>query len=131
MKENLEAVASQADKALPGVEVEIGGKKRTLKYTLYALCKLDEKTGKNPLDGTMFSAMRPSDVVAVLWAGLLHEEPELNADELAKQIDIVQLRAVSEMMMRAFAQAAPVEDSKKNSTDEEPKAVTSQESPSA
>jgi len=130
MKQDLEAVASQADKALPGVEVEIGGKKRTLKYTLYALCQLDKKTGKNPLDGTMFSAMRPSDVVAVLWAGLLHDEPELDADELAKTVNIVDLRGVSEQMMKAFAQAAPVEDSKKNSTNE-PEAKVSQESPSA
>ena len=123
MSDNLEAVASKADKALPGVEVEIGGKKFRLKYTLYALCKLDEKTGKNPLDGTMFSAMRPSDVVAVLWAGLLHEKPDADFDELAKSIDLTELRDVSAAMMKAFAQAAPVEDSKKNSTNKEPEQV--------
>ena len=129
MNENLEAVASQADKALPGAEVEIGGKKRRLKYTLYSLCKLDEKTGKNPLDGTMFLDMRPADVVAVLWAGLIHDEPELTTDELAKVVDITELRDVSKEMMKAFAQASPVNDSKKNSTSEETELEKGQETP--
>lgn len=120
MSENLEANASKADKALPGVEVTINGVKRVLKYSLYSLCKLDEKTGKNPLDGNMFAAMRPLDIVAVLWAGLLHEDKNLDIDVLAEQIDIFQLREVSESMMKAFIQSAPVTDeAKKNSTSEE------------
>lgn len=123
--ENLESSLSKADKALPGVEIIIDGKKRVLKYTLYSLCKLDEKTGKNPLDGGMFSEMRPSDVAAVLWAGLLHEDKNLQMEELAEKIDMLELRDVASSMMKAFVQSSPSEDeTKKNSTEDQ----TAQES---
>lgn len=46
---------SKAEKVTqPSVNVVIGGRERELKFTMYALCKLEEVTGKNALTGEIF-----------------------------------------------------------------------------
>lgn len=109
-----ERAAESAEKAFPSVRVKIGNKERNLKYTLYAFCQLHKVTGKNPLDGSIFREMGPEEIAALAWAAILHEDPTLNMDELAKEILPYELPGITTAIAEAFRQANPEVDTKKN-----------------
>lgn len=111
-----ERAAESAEKAFPSVKVSVGGKERNLKYTLYAFCQLHKVTGKSPLDGSIFREMSPEDIAALAWSAMLHEDPNLDMDEMAKQILPHELPGLTTAIAAAFRQANPeaTDDGKKN-----------------
>lgn len=112
---------SDAEKALAEpVEVEIGGEKHTLHYSLWSFCKLDELTGKNPLEGASWANVRPNDLLILLWAGLQHEPSVPTVEELGKKIGLDELKNIGPMIQRAFQRAMPPTDEKKSSSAPEP-----------
>lgn len=60
-------------------------KQRKFKYTFNALCELEEALGRG------FSEMKDNfkmkDLRSIVWAGLLHESPELTLEDAGKLID--------------------------------------------
>ena len=78
--------------ASEAVAVELGGKSRRLKYTLYSISELGEKLGLrvrlNHLEEDLLSHELPLSALAVLvWAGLVHEDESLTVDQVAKWVD--------------------------------------------
>lgn len=104
---------SNIDKAIPEVEVEIGGVKHKLEYSLWSFCKLDELTGKNPLVGSSWAETKPKDILALLWAGLLHEPNAMTLEELGKKISVKEINTLAPLIVKAMGQATPAPDEEK------------------
>jgi hypothetical protein len=106
---------SDAKKTFPEVEVLINGRKRKLIYNLYSFMRLDDETGKNIFDGTAFDSFRPRDIVALLWAGLVNEDPTITIDEVAKTAQLSDLQALPTIIQAGFYNSMPSETEKKSS----------------
>lgn len=107
--------SSNAEKAAPGIEITVGGKTHSLKYTLWSFCKIDEVTGKNPLDGATWASVSPKDILVLLWAGLQHEEPPPSLEELGRQISLAEIKDIAPAIQQAFGQSSPTVEEKKSS----------------
>jgi len=64
------------------------GVERTIKFTLNALAELEDRYGSvdeafKQLDNNSIKAVR-----CILWAGLIHEDPELTEQQVGNLIDI-------------------------------------------
>lgn len=75
-----------------GVQIELGGKTRTLRYTVKALRLMKEATGgKNPSapGGLLYrlEEQDPDDIATLFWALLYSEDPRPSLDEVADWID--------------------------------------------
>jgi hypothetical protein len=68
-----------------GVGIEIGGRRRTLRYDLNALATLEEKLGLSisQLDHTTLGVRA---IRSLIWAGLVGEEPELTETDVGAWI---------------------------------------------
>lgn len=110
---------SNASKAIHEVEIEFAGEKHILQYSLWSFCKLDELTGKNPLVGSSWADMHPKDVLALLWAGLLHEEKPISLEELGKKISLQDIAVIGPKIRDAMGQSMPDAEEEKK-TDPEP-----------
>jgi hypothetical protein len=56
-------------------------RERTLKYDYNSLALAEKETGKNLLtDIASLKSLRVTDLRAMLWAGALHEDPELTVE---------------------------------------------------
>ncbi|MBA4547683.1 hypothetical protein H1R82_07345 [Thermoactinomyces intermedius] len=60
-------------------------KQRKLKYTFSAFCELEEALGR-PLT-EIKNNFRMKDLRALVWAGLLHENPDLTLEETGRLLD--------------------------------------------
>ena len=83
------------------------GVERTLKFDLNALAELEDKYGSvekamNKLDEGSLKAVR-----TVLWAGFIHESPELTETQVGSLIDIDSLADVCTKIVEAFGQDMP------------------------
>lgn len=106
---------------LPGQKVELSSNpKRTLCITLNALCRAEEVTGTSFLAGEIaFQNLR--SMRAILWAGLLHESPDLTLLDAGNIIDEVGMEhafnCVAEAMIGAMPQG---EDEQEGSETSDP-----------
>ena len=115
MSEEETGISSNATKALAeGNELKIGEKVFHLKYTLWSFCKIDELTGKNPLDGANWTDVHPKDVLVLFWAGIQHES-ELTIEELGNLISLSDIPKLAPIIQKAFGQASLPEEEKKTS----------------
>jgi len=103
------------NKVKPEIEIELGGKKRKLVFDFNALCKLEEMTGKNALDGETWQQPRASDIRILLWAALLRNEPELTLEDTGAMLTISSLSQVTESLRQAFESASMPADESKSS----------------
>jgi hypothetical protein len=74
---------------MTGAKVELGGKRRTLRYTMPALNRLEnERRGEGVADTlTAAAQLHTSAITALIWAGLLHEDPTLEPSGAAELIE--------------------------------------------
>lgn len=82
------------------VTIVLDGRERTLRYDLNALCLFEEHT-KSSLSRAL-AERSMSATRALLWAGLLHEDPLLTIDDVGK-MELESLRDVSEKIAQAFS----------------------------
>jgi hypothetical protein len=75
-----------ADKALPSVKVTLGGKDYEMTPTFGTLCRFKKQTGRNPLDPQMWLIPEPDDIVGLLWAALVKNQPSLTTEEVAEML---------------------------------------------
>jgi len=95
------------------VELDLGGKKRKLKFDLNAFAELEEYYGS--IDEVM-QALEKGSIKAlrsIIWAGLLYEDPDLKPRDVGAWIEIQDLPAFSETLGAALTAALPTEDSTK------------------
>lgn len=99
-----------ADMVAPTIPLEIGGKTRGLKYDFNALALVEEKTGKSALSGDIFQNLRATDLRFFIWAGLVHEQPDLMVEEVGSWIHMGNLPKITECIAQAFSAAMPKKD---------------------
>ncbi|MED4840395.1 hypothetical protein P9695_08755 [Weizmannia sp. CD-2023] len=85
------------------VEVELD-KVRHIRYTMNALAEIEDKLGYGlaDLDGKQ---LKIKEVRVILWAGLIHEDPELTEEQVGDMIDLGNMQYVQGKMSEAFEQA--------------------------
>lgn len=92
--------------------IKLGGKEKTLKFTLNAFAELEEAYGSvdkalEAVDSGSMKAIRK-----LLWAGLLHDDPNITEMEVGNMIDVRELIALGESLGNAIDQALPQGDVK-------------------
>jgi len=105
-----------ANKALKkGVPLTLGERDFTLKYTLDSFCELSEVTGKDVLqDSKFFDKPSVKELVGIIWAGIIHEFPEITTKEIGQLIDFQDITRVMEAIRQAVLIAdAPAEPGSK------------------
>ena len=75
-----------------GVKLNIGGVERTLRYDLNALAELGDRLGVrvrlSSISADLMETQLPiSALRTVLWAGLIHAEPELDEKTVGSWVD--------------------------------------------
>lgn len=84
------------------------GVERTIKFTLNALAELEDRYGSvdeafKQLDNNSIKAVR-----CILWAGLIHEDPELTEQQVGNLIDIQYMQELMTSLNDAFDSDMPV-----------------------
>ena len=90
------------------VPITLGGQTRNLKYGFNALVTLEETFGVkiNELLTTLAGGLRLSDMRAILWAGLIHEDKALTPEAVGDMIDGVEDIAAIGTAIKAAIEAA-------------------------
>jgi len=78
------------------------GVERTIKFTLNAMAELEDRYGSveeafRQLDNNSIKAVR-----CILWAGLIHEDPDLTEQQVGNLIDIQYMQALMASLGDAF-----------------------------
>ena len=91
-------------------------KERTLKYDLNSFIELEELYGS--IEGALKEMEKGTGqmkaVRAVLWAGLLHEDPSLTVKSVGAMLSLRNLDAVSQTLSAAIEAALPKGTDTKN-----------------
>lgn len=94
-----------------GVRIRLGGKERTLRYTMRALDRLENETGMAPPQVvTRVNIGSVRYLVWTIWAGLIHEAPDLERDTVLDWLDALtdeEAKAIEAAIARAFGEQAP------------------------
>lgn len=114
---------SNADKALPELEIEFAGEKKKLVFSTAAFCLLEDVTGKNALDGDTWAKPDTRLLTVMLWAGLRAHHPDLTLDDVRGKLSMADLTNSYRSILSAFGRASPSSDEKK-SDDLEPNPPT-------
>ena len=78
---------------------------RTLRYGLNALAKVEDITGKNIM-GLDLNNVSIKDLLAIIYAGLYHEDKELTVEKVGDLIDEhSNITEVAEKLGEAFTEA--------------------------
>jgi len=84
-------------------------KQRKLKFTFNAFCELEEALGR-PLSELQEKGFKMKDLRALVWAGLLHESPDLTIEEVGNLIDEAEsLEEVTNAVVKAVEAALGVQ----------------------
>ena len=78
------------------------GVERTIKFTLNAMAELEDRYGSveeafKQLDNNSIKAVR-----CILWAGLIHEDPDLTEQQVGNLIDIQYMQELMASLGEAF-----------------------------
>lgn len=121
------------DKARPKVQVNLGGQQRSLGYTMDAMARAFEITGKSMLKGEL-DHQNPKELVVLVWAGLVGDDESLEGEVMpdgrpdpelkkalkmvGKWITIENLQDVADAVREAFERAKPKEKKSKGAPTE-------------
>lgn len=99
-----------------GATVDLGGRVRRLRYTFNALIELEDRLGVSLFGvnggglGDALRSLTAKKARTLVWAALLHEEPELTEQEVGDWITMTNLPDVSNAVAAALAEAMPVQE---------------------
>lgn len=99
-----------ANKQRGFVEIELD-KKRRLKFNMNALTELEDVLGM-PITGLSDQKVGMKELRAMLWAGLLHDDPDLSLREAGDLIELENLQEISEKVTEAMTIAFPKNEPK-------------------
>ena len=112
--------------SLPRVKVPLRlDRERTLILSFNALCRAEEVTGINFLMGEFtFSSVRV--MRALVWSGLLHEDPTLTLEDVGDLIEAAGVDDIAREIINAFAAAMPKPNPEENDDADPPKETTAE-----
>jgi hypothetical protein len=89
----------------PSVAIEVGGKLRYIRYDMNAICAIEDALdiGLGEL-GTVMGNGKLGPMRTLLWAGLLHEQPELTEPEVGAWMDGDNLSDIGDAVGKALSQ---------------------------
>ena len=85
------------------VAVELD-KARNLRFTLNSLAEIEDRLGV-PLSKMSEVELGIKSVRTMLWAGLIHEDPDLTETEVGNMVDFDNIEYVQTKVTEAFAAA--------------------------
>ena len=93
------------------------GVERTIKFTLNAMAELEDRYGSveeafKQLDNNSIKAVR-----CILWAGLIHEDPDLTEQQVGNLIDIQYMQGLMASLGDAFDADMPEAEKVPESTE--------------
>lgn len=94
------------NKAAPTVIIPLD-KERTFKLDFKAFMAFEKISGKNVMAAGVWQDMKASDIVTLLWAGLLHEEPALTPEQVAELIHPGNFQEVVNAIQQVFQLSMP------------------------
>lgn len=78
------APARPAPRLTPPVSIMLD-KERTLRMDFAAMCAFEDETGLSPWSSEVWSAgASPRVISALIWAGLIHEDPDLMLSDVRR-----------------------------------------------
>ena len=91
------------------IPIEIGGKKRQLRYTWFALESLENEMEIPILEiaKMMASSVKLKQLKIIIWAGLLHEDKDLTLSNVGEWLEITKLAYYGNIIRKAFELAFP------------------------
>ena len=104
------------NKAIPTVDMNIGGKVRTIACTMFVLYKYQINTGKNPFKIAL-STLTPVDMVEILTSALQQDEPDLSTEQVAKWMTTQHYKDLGILLRKLFNAASPDKDEDAESSD--------------
>jgi len=104
-----------ADKAIPEIEIEIGGKVRKLVFSCNAACLIEQVLGIEVLTGEWAKKPGFREVRAFLWGMLKADEPKLTLEEVGGWLNRDNIVAAGKAIIDAYVKAmATPEAAEKN-----------------
>lgn len=86
-------------------KIELGGKERTVRFTLNSLEKIEDSLGV-PLSQMGEIELKIKNIKAILFAGLVQEEGEdLTPDMVGEWVDLDNLNIIQDVLQQAFGSA--------------------------
>lgn len=90
-------------------------KERRLLFDFNALAQMEKVTGKSFLSGELWDNLSATDVRALVWAGLLDEDPEITLEEVGKMLHMGNAMKMLEAVKEAWDLSMTGEASKEES----------------
>lgn len=97
---------SNHDKVNPVVEINLGTEKIKLTFSLWTLWQIEEKTGKNALDGATWLNPSAKELVTLIWAAWNATDPQITMEQVARKIDFGVIGDISDQLAKAFEVAS-------------------------
>jgi len=94
----------------PALELELGGKKRTLQFTLNTFIEVEELTGMDMMQQETWDNVTLKMVRTFLWVAFKQDEPELIQEEVGSWITIFNMEDVFTKFEKALELAMPKGD---------------------
>jgi len=82
-------------------------KERHLRLSLKGMVEFEKITGKNLLKGINLDEMTLGDMALLMWACLIHEDKELQFDDVLDMVDIGNMNEVSDGIVACITQSLP------------------------
>jgi len=92
------------------VPIELGGKTRNIRLDFNALALAEELTGKSFVDIEAWGDMRATDIRAVIYACLVHEDPELTLEQVGGLLHMGNVERIALELVDAFVLSMPEDD---------------------
>lgn len=97
----------------------LGEKPRELRYDWESLCRLETEQKINALNPTVLQEISPTVLRALVWAGLLHAEPQLKIADVDKMLKGVRLTDLLESVVSAYTESIGLDSDEDETNDEE------------
>ena len=97
-------------------------KERHLRFNMNAMVKFEEVSGKSLLSGLNTANLSVTDLRALLWACLIHEDKKLTLDQVGEMISLDNLQEVTQAVTQTMSSSMP--DKKGEADPNPPKAQT-------
>lgn len=82
-------------------------KERHLRLTLKGMVEFEKLTGKNILKGLDLGNFLLEDLGALVWVCLIHEDRQIQLDDVLYMIDLTNLQPILEAVTRCIEQSVP------------------------
>lgn len=103
-----------ADKALPGIFINVFGAPHKLAPTFGTFCRFEKATGKNAMSMATWATASATDMVTLIWAALGGEGLGKSVNDVAEEVSGQHLEQVRDFIQAFFKQSEVPEAVKKD-----------------